>query len=226
MEARGELLGRRLGVEGDERVLERIRPEGGDDVRGHQHELVADVDIAAPDIGLDLVRWEAPVPVRVGQRRQSCASAEVCLGRAHRAHVQLVVADDGDAHADRARGVAQRAALAGVGQALVRDLDRLDEAHPDPGRFVVVVLAPDRVGDEGCGVSGARPGDARGDEEEEVALRPRLRTDARLHVERGVRRIGRLLRVGDDAELHLDPVGHGGPRCQLAGVGAGIIACR
>ena len=44
-----------------------------------------------------------------------------------------------------------------------------------------------------------------------MALGPRLGADARLHVERGVGRIWGALGVGDDTELHLDPVGHWGP---------------
>jgi hypothetical protein len=42
-------------------------------------------------------------------------------------------------------------------------------------------------------------------------------------MERGVRRIGGALGVGDDAELHLDPVGHCGTLPVMLGR-AGIIA--
>jgi hypothetical protein len=56
-----------------------------------------------------------------------------------------------------------------------------------------------------------------------VALRPCLRADARLDVDGGVRRIGRVLGVGNDTELHLDSVGHWGSSARLLGRG-GIIA--
>jgi hypothetical protein len=191
-----------------ERVLDRLRAKRLDDVRGDEHQLVADVDLATPHVRLELGRRQAAVTVRVRQRRQAGATAEIRLRRADGADVQLVVADDGQPHTDRALGVAERASFAGVAQSLVRDLDRLDEADADPGRLVVVVLASNRVGDQPRRLAGAGSGDARRDEEEEVALCSRLRPDARLDVDRGVGRIGRVLRVGDDAELHLEPVGH------------------
>jgi len=56
--------------------------------------------------------------------------------------------DDGDPDADRTRILPEVPTLAGMGEALVRGLDRLDEADPDPGRLVVVVLVPDRLGGE------------------------------------------------------------------------------
>src|SRR6185503_20347032 len=117
----------------------------------------------------------------------------------------------------------QGAALAGVAQALVRDLDRLDQADPDSGGFVVVVLAPDGVGDELRRVACPLAGHPRGDEQEEMALGARLRSDARLDVERGVRRIWGVLGVGNDTELHLGPVGHWVLAASLLGRG-GIIA--
>ena len=207
-------------MERHQRVLERVGAERANDVRRDEQQLVTDVDLAAPDVRLQVGRRQAPIAVRVRERRQPGAPVEVGLGRPDGADVQLVVPDHGEPHADRPRILPERAALAGMGESLVRDLDRLHEADPDPGRLVVVVLAADRVGDEAGRLAGARAGDARGHEEEEVALGPRLGADARLHVERGVGRICGALGVGDDTELHLDPVGHW-VLCQVA-VGRGL----
>ncbi len=199
------------GMERDEGVLERVGTERADDVRGHEEQLVADVDLAAPDVRLDVRRRQPAVAVRIRKRRETRAAVEVRLRRSDRADVQLVVADHRKPDADRAGAIPERAALAGVGEALVRDLDGLDEADPDPRGLVVVVLAPDRVGHEAGGVAGPRSGDAGRHQQEEMALGPRLGAHARLHMERCVRRIWGALGVGDDTELHLEPVGHWGP---------------
>ena len=55
----------RLRMERDEGVLERVGAERRDDVRRDEQQLVADVDLAAPDVGLELGRGQAAVAVRV-----------------------------------------------------------------------------------------------------------------------------------------------------------------
>ena len=98
-----EVLDRRLRVERDERVLEGVRPHLGDDVRRDEAQRVADVELAAPDLGLELLDRQAAIAVRVGQGRQAGLADEVGLGRADRRDVQLAAADDGDGDPDRAR---------------------------------------------------------------------------------------------------------------------------
>ena len=83
-------------------------------------ELVADVDLAAPHVRLEVRRGQAPLAMGIGQRREARAPAQVGLGRPDRAHVQLVIADDGDPHPDRARPAwPSAAALAGVARRLL-----------------------------------------------------------------------------------------------------------
>ena len=115
-----------------------------------EHERVADRDLAAPDVRLELARRQAALAVRVGQRRQARLADQVGLGRADGRHVHLVAADDGDRDADRAVAVGRLEAepVRLVGEPLVGGRDRLLEADPDAGRLVVVVLVPDRLGGE------------------------------------------------------------------------------
>ena len=97
-----DVLHRRLRVERDQGVLELVGAEARDDVRGHEHELVADVDLAAPDVRLELRGRQAAVAVGIGQGRQARLADEVGLGRPDGADVHLVAADHRDADADRA----------------------------------------------------------------------------------------------------------------------------
>ena len=149
-EAVVEVLHRRLRVERDHRVLELVGRRAGHDVRRDEDERVADRDLAAPDVGLEVARRQAALAVRVRQRRQPGLADQVGLGRADRRDVQLVAADDRDADPDRAvlAVAVQAEPVALVVQPLVRGRDRLLDADPDPGRLVVVVLAPDRLGGE------------------------------------------------------------------------------
>ena len=125
-----EVLHRGLRMERDHRVLELVRPEPGDDVRRDQDERVADRELAAPDVGLEVGGRQAALAMRVGQRREPGLADQVGLGRADRRDVQLVAADDRDADADRPgpSAVAQPEPVALVAQPLVGELDRLLEA--------------------------------------------------------------------------------------------------
>ena len=96
-----EVLERGLRVERDESVLEFLRPQAGDDVGRDEHELVADGELAAPDVRFQLRCRKAALAVRVRQRGEPGAPAEVRLRWADGCHVQLVVSDDRDRHADR-----------------------------------------------------------------------------------------------------------------------------
>ena len=96
-----EVLHRRLRVEREHRVLELVRAELGHDVRRDEHQRVADRDLAAPDVRLELARRQAALAVRVGQRREPGLADQVGLGGPDGRHVHLVAADDGHGHADR-----------------------------------------------------------------------------------------------------------------------------
>ncbi len=148
--------------------------------------------------------------MRVGQRREARLADEVRLRGSDRRDVQLVAADDGHADPDRpVHAVAVEVeAIALVGEALVGRRDRLLEADPDPRRFVVVVLAPDRLRGELGRLLGALARDRRGDDEVQVALRSRDGSDARLDDDDRVGRVGYAIWLGNDAELHLETDGH------------------
>ncbi len=205
-----EVLHRGLRVERQHGVLELLGAEARDDVRAHQHERVAEGDLAAPHVGLELPGRQAAFAVRVGQRREARLADEVCLRRADRRDVHLAAADDRDADADRA--VAARAAqaepVALVGEPLVGGRDRLLEADPDAGRLVVVVLVADRLGGQARRFEGVPRADLRGDEQVEVPLRARHRADAGLDDDDRVRRVGEAIVLGDDTELHMEADGH------------------
>jgi hypothetical protein len=154
-----EVLHRRLRMERDHRVLELVGADPGHHVRRDQHEAVADGDLAAPDVGLQVAGREAALAVRIRERRQPSLADQVGLGRADRRDVELVVPDDRDPDPDRAVVVraVEAEPLALVVEALVGRRDRLLDADPDPGRLVVVVLAPDRLGRRAASPPGSAP---------------------------------------------------------------------
>jgi len=82
-----EVLHRRLRVERDHGVLQLVRPELRHDVRRDEDERVADGDLAAPDVGLQVVRRETALAMRIGKGRQPRLADEVGLGRADRPDV-------------------------------------------------------------------------------------------------------------------------------------------
>ena len=143
-----EVLHGRLRMERDHRILELVRTELGDDVRRDEHERVADRNLAAPHLRLESAGRQASFAMRVGQGREPGLTDEVRLGRADRRHVHLVAADHADPDADGAvvAGRFQAEAIRLVQESLVGSRDRLLQADADPGRFVVVVLVPDRLG--------------------------------------------------------------------------------
>ena len=204
------MLHRGLRMERHHRVLQLVRAEAAHDVRRDENERIADGDLAPPHVGLEVLGRQAPLAMRVGQRREARLADEVGLGRPDRCDVQLVAADDGHADPDRpVHAVALEVeAVALVGQALVGGRDRLLEADPDPRRLVVVVLAPDRLGGELRRLLGALARDRRGDDEVEVSLRPRDGSHARLDDDDRVGRVGYAIWLGNDAELHLETDGH------------------
>ena len=186
--------------------------ELGDDVRRHEHERVADRDLAPPDVRLEGAGGQAALAMRVGQGRQARLADQVGLGRPDRRHVHLVAADDRHADPDRAVAVGrlEPEPVGLVGEPLVGRRDRLLEADPDPGRLVVVVLVADRLGDQAGRLEGVARRDPRGHEQVQVALGARDGTDARLDDDERVGRVGESVVLGDDAELHLEPYGHPG----------------
>ena len=93
---------------------------------------------------------------------------EVALRVAGRGHVQLVAAYDGRGDPDRA--LSQAAALARVAQPPVGGADGLLEHDRDARRFVVVVLAPDGVGDQAARVAGLAAGDLAGHDQVRLPL--------------------------------------------------------
>ena len=207
-----EVLHRRLRVERQHRVLELVGAELGDDVGRDEDERVADRDLAAPDVRLELARGQAALAVRVGQGRQARLADQVGLGRPDRRDVHLAAADDGHADADRPVAVGRLEAepVGLVGEPLVGGRDRLLEADPDPGRLVVVVLVADRLGGQAGRLERVARRDPRGHEQVEVALRARDRADARFDDDERVRRVGESVVLGDDAELHVESYGHPG----------------
>ena len=102
-EPRVQVLDRGLGVERDQRVLEGVGADAGDDVRGDEAERVADVELAAPDLGHELRGGQAALAVGVRQGRQAGLADQVGLGGADGRDVQLAAPDHGDRDADRAR---------------------------------------------------------------------------------------------------------------------------
>jgi hypothetical protein len=204
-----EVLHRGLRMKRDHRVLQLIGPEPGHHVRRDEHERIAHRDLAAPDVRLEAGRREAALAVRIGQRGQASLPDEVGLGRSDRRHVHLVATDNGDPDPDRTVVVrsVQAEPLALMAESLVRRCDRLLDADPDPSRFVVVVLATDRLGGELRCLLGARGRDRRGHDQVEMALRPGDRADARLDDHDRVGRVGGAIGLGDHAELHLQSDG-------------------
>ena len=178
-------------------------------------ERVADRDLAAPDVGLQVPRGQPALAVGVGQRREARLADEVGLGRPDGRHVHLAAADDRHADADRpvAVGGLEAEPVGLVGEPLVGRRDRLLEADPDPGRLVVVVLVADRLGRQAGRLERVSRRDPRGHQEIEVALRPRDGTDARFDDDERVGRVGESIMLGDDTELHVEPYGHPGLSC-------------
>ena len=165
-------------MEGDERVLQFIRPESAHEVRGDENQLIAEANLATPDFRLQIRRGKAALPVRVRKGAEARAAAQIGLCGAHSGNVQFVVANDGDCHANRrrhsrSRGSAahQGAALPGVHESFVGRHDRLDQADANARRFVVVILVPDHVGHETRGLASLRSGHHRGDQQVELTLR-------------------------------------------------------
>ena len=166
-----EVLRGGLRVERHERVLELLGADRPGHVAGDEQERVADGDLAAPDVDMDLVaRRQALATLLLGQRQEAGLAHEVGVGVADGRHVQLVAADDGDAGADGAGG--QAVALARLAERLVGGPDRLLEADGDARRLVVVVAVADRVGHERGGLAGlATALGSNGHDAVEVALR-------------------------------------------------------
>ena len=129
-------------------ALELLGPDGLGHVARHEQEGVADAQLAAPDVdptGLVATAGEPGHRPAVGHQQPRVAH-EVGLDRADRREVELVVADDRDADAERLGGEA--GALATSAQPAVGAADGLLEADGHAGGLVVVVLVADRVRDE------------------------------------------------------------------------------
>ena len=105
--------------------------------------------------------------------------------------------------------VAEAVAVALVGEPLVGDAHDLDQALPDPGRLVVVVLVADRVRDDAGRL--ARPAAARprGHQEVQVALGAPHGADRRLDHDDGVGGVRQPVLLRDGAELQLETDGQG-----------------
>jgi hypothetical protein len=88
-------------MEGQHRVLELVGAELGDDVGRHEHERVADRDLAAPNVRLERRRRQPALAMRIGQGRQPGLANQIGLGRADGGHVHLAAAHDGHANPDR-----------------------------------------------------------------------------------------------------------------------------
>ena len=131
-------------------------PDPRHDVRRDEAQRVADLELAAPDLGLEVGGGQPALLVGVGQGRQAGLADQVGLGRADRRDVHLAAAHDGDRDADRARGivVAQAVAVPLVGEPLVGDAQDLDQALPD--------ARPTRRSSTRCGWCPRRPGSPRG----------------------------------------------------------------
>ena len=175
-----------------------------------RHSESPTVELAAPDLGLEVLDRQAAIAVGVGQGGQAGLADQVRLGRADRRHVQLAAADHGHRDADRPAVVALVAhpvAVALVGEPLVGDAHHLGQALPDAGRLVVVVLVADRVGDHPRRLARAVAGGPRRDQQVQVALRPCDGADGRLDDHDGVGRVGELVLLGDGTELQLETDG-------------------
>jgi hypothetical protein len=193
-------------VEGQHRVLELVGPEPSDDVRRHEDQRIADRDLAAPHVGLEAARRQSSLAVRVGQRREPRLADEIGLGRPDRGDIHLVAADNGQANPDRAvaLGRFQAEPVSLMDEALVGGRDRLLDADPDPGRLVVVVLVPDRLGRQPRRLERVARADARRHQQVQVPLRARHRTHARFDDDERVRRVGEAIVLGDETELQLE----------------------
>ena len=89
-----------------------------------RRERVAHLELAAPDLGLQLHRGQAAVPVGIRERREAGLADEVGLRRADRRDVQLSPAHHRDRDADGTAAiglVAEAVPVPLVGEALVRD---------------------------------------------------------------------------------------------------------
>ena len=103
-----EVLDGGLRMEREHRALELLGADGLGHVARHEQERVTDAQLAAPDIdarGVVRAAGEAGhgPPVR---HEEAGVADEIRLDPADRGEVELVVADDRDADAERARGEA------------------------------------------------------------------------------------------------------------------------
>ena len=208
-----QMVDGRLRMESHHRILELVRAQPRHHVGRDENERIADAQLPSPHVRLELCRGQTPIAVWIRQRRQSCATDEVRLGRPNRGHVQLIATHDCDCHSDRPGAVFRatgRQPIPKVDETLVGQPDGFFQAHPDPGRLVVVVLAADRVGHQASRLADASTHGVARDEQVQVSLGAGDRADIRLDDDERVGRVGDAIGIGHDAELHLEPNGHAG----------------
>ena len=199
----------RLGMERVEGVLQLVGAERCRHVARHEDHRVPGRHLAAPDVRREVVRGQADVGVGVGERQQVRLVDEVRLHRSRGRHVELAPAHHGDAQPDGAAVLAAEAqAVAVRGELPVRRPDRLLQAHGQPRRLVVVVLALHRVRDEPGGLLQPPGAPHAGDDDVEAPLGSRRRPDRGLDDGDRVRGILQALALGNHAELHLQSDGH------------------
>ena len=95
-----DVLDRRLRVERDQRVLERVGADAGHDVGRDEAQGIAHGQLAAPHLGDEIVGGQPTLGVGVGECGQARLPDEVRLGRPHGGDVHLAAADDRHGHAD------------------------------------------------------------------------------------------------------------------------------
>ena len=207
---RVEVLHRGLRMEREHRVLELVGSQAGDDVGRDQRQGVADRDLAAPDVWLQAAGRQPSLAMRIGQGREASLTDQERLSRPDGRHVGLVPTHDREADADRTVAVSglEPQPVGLVDESLVGGRDRLLDADADPGRLVVVVLVADGLGGKAGRLECVAAADARRDEQVEVALRARHRTDARFDHDERIRRVRESVVLGDESELQLESGGH------------------
>ena len=201
-----EVFDSRLRMQGDDGVLELFGADRLDQVASSKDERVADPEISAPDRNAQGVVGRQAVRCLAFGHQQPRRAHQVGARIAAGGDVELVVAHYREGDADRTGYHA--AALASVAEPSVGGADRLLEHDRDACRLVVVVLAPDLVGDETTGIARSAAYRSRRDDQVEAALGARLRARGRLGDDQRVRRIGKPVILRDEPIFEREPRRH------------------
>jgi hypothetical protein len=203
-----QVLGRRLRVQRDHGVLQLLGPDRLGERAGDEDQRLAHGEVAAPYLEAQVVRRGQALAVELlGKGEEPRLANEERMRRAQARHVQLVAADD--AHGQPDRAALEALTLALVAEAAVYATDGLLEDDRDARRFVVVVVAPDRLRDQRGRLAHTAAGTRRHRRDDvEIPLGPAPRPDGRLRHQHGVGRAPDPVALGHEPDLEMKTGGH------------------